>query len=176
MVWWGSIGGRWLAGLDDLGGLFQPWWCYDSVIYSWSCLVWVDWHSSSDLSQQVLQAFFFCHFVYGDQKMSYDLCFSIFLDATLWALFLLWESSPPVSQHCVLWLGEALQPFPQHAQPFTAGPCKTPRTASPWEGAVRFQCSSTSWKSHPVFISRRKIRTIFFGEMVKAETSSATLF
>lgn len=68
MVWWGSIGGRWLAGLDDLGGLFQPWWCYDSVIYSWSCLVWVDWHSSSDLSQQVLQAFCFTAFYVGTRR------------------------------------------------------------------------------------------------------------
>ena len=22
---WGNIGGRWMVGLDDLGGLFQPW-------------------------------------------------------------------------------------------------------------------------------------------------------
>ena len=25
MVQWGDIGGRWTDGLDDLGGLFQPW-------------------------------------------------------------------------------------------------------------------------------------------------------
>jgi len=23
--YWGNIGGRWMVGLDDLGGLFQPW-------------------------------------------------------------------------------------------------------------------------------------------------------
>ena len=27
-----NIGGRWTVGLDDLGGLFQPWWLYDSVL------------------------------------------------------------------------------------------------------------------------------------------------
>jgi len=27
-----NIGGRWTLGLDDLGGLFQPWWLYDSVL------------------------------------------------------------------------------------------------------------------------------------------------
>jgi len=36
------------------------------------------------------------------------------------------------------------------------------RAASPWKGAMRFfECSSVSWNSHPIFISRRKIRTIF---------------
>ena len=25
MVQWGNIGGRWVVGVDDLGGLFQPW-------------------------------------------------------------------------------------------------------------------------------------------------------
>ena len=25
MVQWGNIGGRWTVGLDDLGGLLQPW-------------------------------------------------------------------------------------------------------------------------------------------------------
>ena len=25
MVQWRNIGGRWMAGLDYLGGLFQPW-------------------------------------------------------------------------------------------------------------------------------------------------------
>ena len=27
-----SVGGRWTVGLDDIGGLFQPWWFYDSMI------------------------------------------------------------------------------------------------------------------------------------------------
>lgn len=27
----GSISDRWMAGLDALGGLFQPWWFYDSL-------------------------------------------------------------------------------------------------------------------------------------------------
>ena len=31
MVLWGNIGDRWTVGLDDLGGLFQPWWFYDSI-------------------------------------------------------------------------------------------------------------------------------------------------
>ena len=26
-----NIGGRWMVGLDDLGGLFQPWRFYDSM-------------------------------------------------------------------------------------------------------------------------------------------------
>jgi len=25
MVYWGNIGGRWMVGLDDFAGLFQPW-------------------------------------------------------------------------------------------------------------------------------------------------------
>jgi len=28
----GNIGSRWMVGLDDLGGLFQPWQFYDSII------------------------------------------------------------------------------------------------------------------------------------------------
>ena len=28
----GDIGDRWTVGLDDLRGLFQPWWFYDSMI------------------------------------------------------------------------------------------------------------------------------------------------
>ena len=28
----GNIGGRWTVGVDDLGGLFQPWWFYDSQV------------------------------------------------------------------------------------------------------------------------------------------------
>ena len=28
----GNIGGRWMVGLEDLGGLFQPWQSYDSMI------------------------------------------------------------------------------------------------------------------------------------------------
>jgi len=28
----GNIGGRWMVGLEDLGGLFQPWFFHDSVI------------------------------------------------------------------------------------------------------------------------------------------------
>jgi len=31
VVKWVNIGGRWTVGLDDLGGLFQPWWLYDSI-------------------------------------------------------------------------------------------------------------------------------------------------
>ena len=27
----GNIGGQWTVGLDHLGGLFQPWWFYDSI-------------------------------------------------------------------------------------------------------------------------------------------------
>jgi len=27
----GIIGDRWMVGLDDLRGLFQPWWFYDSM-------------------------------------------------------------------------------------------------------------------------------------------------
>jgi len=27
----GNIGERWMVGLDDLGGLFQPWWFYDPL-------------------------------------------------------------------------------------------------------------------------------------------------
>ena len=29
-----SIGNRWMAGLDDLGGLFQSWWVYNSGIHT----------------------------------------------------------------------------------------------------------------------------------------------
>ena len=32
MVYWGDNGGRWMVGLEDLGGLFQPWFFHDSVI------------------------------------------------------------------------------------------------------------------------------------------------
>ena len=28
----GNTVGRWMVGLDDLGGLFQPWWFYDSML------------------------------------------------------------------------------------------------------------------------------------------------
>ena len=28
----GNNDGRWAVGPDDLGGLFQPWWFYDSMI------------------------------------------------------------------------------------------------------------------------------------------------
>lgn len=31
MVWWGNIDGRCTIRLDDLGGLFWPWWFYDSM-------------------------------------------------------------------------------------------------------------------------------------------------
>jgi len=31
MVGCRAIGGRWTVGVDDLGGLFQPWWFYDST-------------------------------------------------------------------------------------------------------------------------------------------------
>jgi len=31
MVYWGNIGGRWMVGLD-LGGLFQPWCFYYSIL------------------------------------------------------------------------------------------------------------------------------------------------
>ena len=30
VVYWGNIGGRWMVGMDDLGGLFQPWQFCDS--------------------------------------------------------------------------------------------------------------------------------------------------
>ena len=29
MLQWGNNGGRWMVGLDDIRGLFQPWWFYD---------------------------------------------------------------------------------------------------------------------------------------------------
>ena len=29
--------GRWMVGLNDLGGLFQPLWFYDSIIYDFVC-------------------------------------------------------------------------------------------------------------------------------------------
>ena len=35
MVLVGHFGGRWTLGLDDLGGLFQHWWCYDSMTSIW---------------------------------------------------------------------------------------------------------------------------------------------
>ena len=31
MVYWGNVGSRWTVGLDDLGGLFQPWLFYDPI-------------------------------------------------------------------------------------------------------------------------------------------------
>ena len=31
VVKWGNIGGRWMIGLDDLRGLFQPWCFCDSI-------------------------------------------------------------------------------------------------------------------------------------------------
>ena len=31
----GTDGGRWAVGLDDLGGLFQPWWFCNSMIHPW---------------------------------------------------------------------------------------------------------------------------------------------
>ena len=31
MVWWGNTDGRWTVGVEDLGGLFQPWWFCDSI-------------------------------------------------------------------------------------------------------------------------------------------------
>jgi len=33
IFYWGTIGGRWTVGLDDHRGLFQPWWCYDSLVF-----------------------------------------------------------------------------------------------------------------------------------------------
>lgn len=38
-VYWGNIGGRWMVGLVDLGGLFQPWCFYDSMILFKSTLI-----------------------------------------------------------------------------------------------------------------------------------------
>ena len=36
----GNIGGRWMLGLDCLGGLFQPWWACDSAFSSrWGCVL-----------------------------------------------------------------------------------------------------------------------------------------
>jgi len=28
----GNVGDRWTVGMDDLGGLFQPWWFYDFML------------------------------------------------------------------------------------------------------------------------------------------------
>jgi len=36
-VW--NIGGRWTVGLDDLRGLFQPWWFCDSMEGCGDCVL-----------------------------------------------------------------------------------------------------------------------------------------
>jgi len=33
-VYWGNVSSKWAVGLDDLGGLFQPLWSYDSILWS----------------------------------------------------------------------------------------------------------------------------------------------
>lgn len=48
----GSTGGGWVVGLDDHGGLFQPWWFYGIIPYTVTTLTFGKTHLSSRLPKQ----------------------------------------------------------------------------------------------------------------------------
>ena len=92
-----SIVDRWTVGLDDLRGLYQPWWFYDSMILFWFCTN-LHWANSCRLAVQSIAGTAKWHVREWPKSHSH-----VFFHFLYWMWN--WGSMSPVQEHENWWWG-----------------------------------------------------------------------